>query len=273
VSARPRIPFLVLSLASFSFAPLAWTAEPPITAAAFAPDGKSVVIGSQAGVEVRSWPELKPVRKLDTKLVHVHDLIFSPKGDLLAIAGGKPAEQGAVEFVRWSGGDGVSHDVLHEDLIHAFAWRGDGRQWVTASADRTCRLHDATGKVLHTFDGHSGPVLAIAFAPDGKLITSAGMDQTIRVWDAATGQQVRSFENHVAAVHALAFRPGQDSETPPCSPRRAPTVPSDSGSRPSAGWSAARLPSRPLSLAWSNDGARLLAGCATAGSVSSIPTR
>lgn len=236
--------------------------EPPITAAAFAPDGKSIVVGSQAGLNVRSWPELKPVRSLATKLSHIHDVAFSPDGKMLAAVGGRPAEEGAVEFYRWPNSELVRRSVLHEDLIYAFAWRGDGKQWATASADRTCALHDESGKRLHLFDGHSGPVLAIAFTPDGKQVVSAGVDQTIRVWDASKGRQVRSFENHVGAVHALAFRPAQDPETPPM-------LASASADRTVRLWQPtigrmvrfARVPSAPLSLTWSNDGSRLLVGC------------
>ena len=52
-------------------APDGLASEPPVTALAFAPDGRSVLAGSQAGLVVRSWPDLKPVRNLlDDALAH-----------------------------------------------------------------------------------------------------------------------------------------------------------------------------------------------------------
>ncbi|HQU45117.1 MAG TPA: WD40 repeat domain-containing protein, partial [Pirellulales bacterium] len=38
-------------------------------------------------------------------------------------------------------------------------------------------------------DSHTGPVLAIAYADDGRSIVTAGDDATVRLWDAADGRQ------------------------------------------------------------------------------------
>lgn len=47
---------------------------------------------------------------------------------------------------------------------------------------RTCNSGDT-----NTLKGHSGPVWAVTFSPDSKLVTSASGDKTIRLWDSATG--------------------------------------------------------------------------------------
>ena len=39
--------------------------EPPVTALAFAPDGKELIAGSQAGIETRAWPVLGVLRRSD----------------------------------------------------------------------------------------------------------------------------------------------------------------------------------------------------------------
>ncbi len=51
---------------------------------------------------------------------------------------------------------------------------------------------------------HTGAILATAWAPDGKLLASAGMDELIRLWDPATGKEVRQMKG-VVAFTALAF--------------------------------------------------------------------
>jgi WD40 repeat protein len=46
------------------------------------------------------------------------------------------------------------------------------------------RIYDAVrGNKLHTFTGHSGPVTALTFSPDGKFLASGSEDTTILLWD------------------------------------------------------------------------------------------
>ena len=40
-----------------------------------------------------------------------------------------------------------------------------------------------SGKELHKFRGHTGPVIALAFSEDGKLLASGSHDASVLVWD------------------------------------------------------------------------------------------
>src|SRR5262249_35876662 len=55
--------------------------------------------------------------------------------------------------------------------------------------------------------GHRWAVYGVAFSPDGSLLASAGLDQTVKLWDPHTGRGVRSLEGHPDTVWAVAFSP------------------------------------------------------------------
>jgi WD40 repeat protein len=47
----------------------------------------------------------------------------------------------------------------------------------------------------------------VSFAPDGKQIVSAGQDGTIRLWDVASGKELRKFLGHTNSVYNVVFAP------------------------------------------------------------------
>src|SRR6202044_1282015 len=62
----------------------------------------------------------------------------------------------------------------------------------------------ADGAVL-AMTGHTGTVRFAGFSPDGKQIVTASWDKSARVWDVATGRQLRLLSGHTDSVFSAAF--------------------------------------------------------------------
>jgi WD40 repeat protein len=62
----------------------------------------------------------------------------------------------------------------------------DGRRLAVGANDGLITIYDlASQQEVATLSGHTRPLLALSFLPDGNTLVSVGADQ-IRVWRAAT---------------------------------------------------------------------------------------
>ena len=55
--------------------------------------------------------------------------------------------------------------------------------------------------------GHTSYVDSVAFSPDGRQVLSGSSDNTVKLWDTATGREIRTFSGHSEDVSSVAFSP------------------------------------------------------------------
>jgi WD40 repeat protein len=115
-----------------------------------------------------------------------------------------------------------------KDNIKSVAFSPDGQTIAASSRDGRILLWDAaTGKerlhimahptppaagtagstIAFTSGGAFSPIPALAFAPGGKMLASAGDDHTIRLWDTTTARQIGALVVPDGSFTALTFTP------------------------------------------------------------------
>jgi WD40 repeat protein len=151
-------------------------------------------------------------------------IIFSPDGSALAVLSDKvilrDVSTGEQIKTLESGLDSSLGFFFFGDTGAIGQFSPDGTilasTWLLATkADRlrpnpkgVIILWDVTsGQKTAVLEGHTKPITALAFSPDGTLIASGAEDNTIIVWDAKNGNQLKVLQGHSGAINSLAFSP------------------------------------------------------------------
>jgi WD40 repeat protein len=152
---------------------------------------------------VSGWKERRRWRAHDGDDGGRGSIVFSPDGKMIVTGGadGKVRRWDAVTGKEL--GPAMEPTQKHSQNVAYL----DAATLVTFGAQSTVNFWDAkTGKAKLAFTGTESPVQAVACSPDGRHVAVGGYDG-IRVWEAASGNQVTHLRDGMLYVSCLQFSP------------------------------------------------------------------
>ncbi len=174
--------------------------------AAFSPDGKLLLLGSNEKIEVTilDAETLQVVYTLSgfETAAPVYEALMSPDGKRLLWHA-----RARVEWMDISSGKfGPVYEL--QNFIDGVAISPDGQALVLSAGDLLWAYYQANGSNYSTslLPGPQGAVSPAAFSADGRLL-AAGVEDKIYVWETENWKQVSELGEGKTRIHQLSFSP------------------------------------------------------------------
>jgi WD40 repeat protein len=157
---------------------------------AFSHDGR-LVASVACGTDVSVWEAASGSRvAVFPGQKQVFDVAFSPAGEYLASACWAGA---AVLWSLKTGAEVHTLKLDNSSYSARVAFTPDGRRLAVAHATGTTVFEVRTGAPVHGTERARRWVSGVAYRPDGRELVTARQDGRVEAWDAETGLSLRSF--------------------------------------------------------------------------------
>ena len=187
------------------------------------------------------WSALRTTLNLHN---HIHSVVFSPNGDLIATAGAEHGVQiwnvvtggnvaslgdhsstsllvrfspsGAFLAAAFEGGvitvwdpkvgrEHLKHEGCHSEPITCLEFSKNSALLASGSRDQVIQVWSVeTAQALYRLAAHEGPVTSLVFSSDSLRLVSGSEDNLVITWDMSTGKLVRGMMGHRKAVNCVA---------------------------------------------------------------------
>jgi serine/threonine protein kinase/WD40 repeat protein len=175
-----------------------------------APDGAHFAFAVQDQVKIHDPLLRRPIRTLKASQGPINAVVYNRRGDRIA-AGGDDAS-----IHIWSTADyNVVHKLTgHKKEVRAIAFGPDDKVLVSCSG--SSKYPNFPGEVIiwdlekkvpaHTLRLHKSGVNSVTISHSGKILASAGQDQSIQLHDLSSGKHLREL-SHIHGIVEVRFSP------------------------------------------------------------------
>lgn len=179
----------------------------PVTNLVFLHDGRHVVSVAD-DCSMRIWDIERRTQRTKLRLKGDFRSVGLCKDDRVWV-GGSPGLQ------RWTLDGELVEEITPSDARHfllgSFSVDGEyvASEHVSESRRGFCIWvrNAITGDAIATLEGHDDSVPAIAFSSSRMQLVSGSTDQTVRIWELASGKEIACCRGHEGAVWSVAFSP------------------------------------------------------------------
>ena len=127
-------------------------------------------------------------------------------GSVIGLQPPQPKYNGVITLYDATTGRPMDFVTIPDAVRPPFDLSREGRYVAVGRTDGVTVLWDREHNgVIHKCRGGNGPVLSVAFHPDGELFASGGQDGAVRIWSIDGTEQFAL--PHTAPINALAFGP------------------------------------------------------------------
>jgi WD40 repeat protein/DNA-binding SARP family transcriptional activator/ABC-type branched-subunit amino acid transport system substrate-binding protein len=182
-----------------------WLADQPLLGQFAINQHKLWLFGGRWDGGASLWNTATGQEEVRLPMARALSTAISPDGSRLAAGGLDSAVHvwdASTRQVAWTSSQ-------HTDHVVGLAFSPDGARLASASMDATARIWDtADGKQLLLLS-HDEALTSVAYSPDGTLLATAGRgaSKAVRLWNAVSGEPVRTLAGHLDAVWSVSFSP------------------------------------------------------------------
>jgi WD40 repeat protein len=174
---------------------------------AFSADGRRVVSGADYWdntAKVWNAANGELFQTLPSDGIGIVSVALSPDDEHLAVGYGVNGYPPSGLADVWNLG---SEDVMHTFGGFHVAFSADGSVLATGGPWRDVYLHQMPGGQEITSIYTGSYILDVAYSPAEPIVAAAGSDNTVKLYNAQTGQWLRTLSGHTDSVSAIAFSP------------------------------------------------------------------